>query len=90
MWDLPGPGLEPVSPALAGKFLTTVPPRNPWALFLESVLSSAPYVARSPDIPLGIYDIPQASPEWSFCHCSLLLPGPPIPYPHLTYLLLNL
>ena len=26
MWDLPGPGLKPVSPALAGRFLTTVPP----------------------------------------------------------------
>ena len=26
MWDLPGPGLEPVSPALAGGFLTTAPP----------------------------------------------------------------
>ena len=26
MWGLPGPGLEPVSPALAGGFLTTVPP----------------------------------------------------------------
>ena len=25
-WDLPGPGLEPVSPALSGGFLTTVPP----------------------------------------------------------------
>ena len=26
MWDLPGPALEPVSPALAGGFLTTAPP----------------------------------------------------------------
>ena len=26
MWDLPRPGPEPVSPALAGGFLTTVPP----------------------------------------------------------------
>ena len=26
MWDLPGPGIESVSPALAGGFLTTVPP----------------------------------------------------------------
>ena len=26
MWDLPGPGLEPMFPALAGRFLTTVPP----------------------------------------------------------------
>ena len=32
MWDLPGPGLEPVSPALAGGFLTTVPPRKPPSL----------------------------------------------------------
>ena len=29
MWDLPGPGLEPVSPASAGGFLTTVPPGKP-------------------------------------------------------------
>ena len=28
MWDLPGPGIEPMSPALAGRFLTTVPPRK--------------------------------------------------------------
>ena len=26
MWDLPGPGLKPVSPALAGGFLTAAPP----------------------------------------------------------------
>ena len=29
MWDLPGPGLEPVSPASAGGFLTTAPPGKP-------------------------------------------------------------
>ena len=29
MWDLPGTGLEPVSPALAGRFLTTVTPGKP-------------------------------------------------------------
>ena len=29
MWDLPRPGLEPVSPALAGGFSTTAPPRKP-------------------------------------------------------------
>ena len=29
MWDLPGPGLEPVSPALAGGFSTTAPPGKP-------------------------------------------------------------
>ena len=29
MWDLPGPGHEPVYPALAGGFLTTAPPGKP-------------------------------------------------------------
>ena len=34
MWDLPRPGLEPVSPALAGRFSTTVPPGKPWDYIL--------------------------------------------------------
>ena len=29
MWDLPRPGVEPVSPALAGRFSTTAPPGKP-------------------------------------------------------------
>ena len=29
MWDLPRPGLEPVSPALEGGFSTTEPPGKP-------------------------------------------------------------
>ena len=29
MWDLPRPGLEPMSPALAGGFLSTAPPEKP-------------------------------------------------------------
>ena len=28
-WDLPRPGLEPASPALAGRFSTTEPPGKP-------------------------------------------------------------
>ena len=31
MWDLPGSGMEPVSPALAGGFFTTKPPEKPSA-----------------------------------------------------------
>ena len=34
MWDLPRPGLEPVSPALVGRFSTTVPPGKPRILIL--------------------------------------------------------
>ena len=29
IWDLPRPGLEPVCPALAGRFSTTAPPGKP-------------------------------------------------------------
>ena len=36
MWDLPRPGLEPVSPALAGRFSTTVPPGKPFSHFLSA------------------------------------------------------
>ena len=34
MWDLPRPGLEPVSPALAGRFSTTAPPGKPKILYI--------------------------------------------------------
>ena len=33
MWDPPRPGLEPVSPALAGRFSTTAPPGKPSFFF---------------------------------------------------------
>ena len=36
MWDLPRPGLEPVSPALAGRFSTSAPPGKPPHSFLYS------------------------------------------------------
>ena len=35
MWDLPRPGFEPVSPALAGRFSTTVPPGKPCNILLK-------------------------------------------------------
>ena len=35
MWDLPGPGLKPVSPALAGGFLTTALPGKPHQTFYQ-------------------------------------------------------
>ena len=35
MWDLPRPGLEPVSPELAGRFSTTAPPGKPSLIFIS-------------------------------------------------------
>ena len=37
MWDLPRPGLEPLSPALAGRFSTTAPPGKPTPLPLRFI-----------------------------------------------------
>ena len=35
LWDLPGPGMEPASPALVGGFFTTKPPGKPGGLTPE-------------------------------------------------------
>ena len=43
MWDLPRPGLEPESPALAGRFSTTVPPGKPQILPLTSPIPGVLY-----------------------------------------------
>ena len=58
-WTLPGPGIEPMSSALAGGFLATVPPGKSHTLFytLYSVLTSA----------MGLHTLLQ-------CFCVLLFP----------------
>ena len=41
MWDLPRPGLKPLSPALAGRLSTTAPPGKPhFFCFLTLLLMS--------------------------------------------------
>ena len=38
MWNLLGPGIEPVSPALAGRFSTTGPPGRSKQSLLPAIL----------------------------------------------------
>ena len=40
MWDLPRPGLEPMSPALAGRLSTTAPPGKPPTFFFLHILTN--------------------------------------------------
>ena len=40
MWNLPRPGIEPVSPPLAGRLLSTEPPEKSHRLFLKVNLLS--------------------------------------------------
>ena len=49
MWDLPRPGLAPVSPALAGRFSTTAPPGKPNLKHFKQCLqdSSNPHTENS-------------------------------------------
>ena len=54
MWDLPRPGLEPMSPALAGRFLTTVPPGKSLHYFFLIFFSIMVYPRRLDIIPCAI------------------------------------
>ena len=49
MWDLPRPGLEPVSPALAGGLSTTAPPGKPRVLFFVSCSQHSILQLRQPE-----------------------------------------
>ena len=42
-WDLPRPGLEPVSPASAGRLSTTAPPGKPQNSFFKSKVQKRKY-----------------------------------------------
>ena len=75
MWDLPRPGLEPVSPALAGRISTTAPPGKPpkflpalaisWVTFLFFFFWPR-RVARGILVPRpGIKHAPPAVEAWS-------------------------
>ena len=79
MWDLPRPGLEPVSPASAGRFSTTEPPRKPpsahfltrlWGFIILSCVSCL-YVL---DInPLSVISFANIFPHSVSCLFILLM-----------------
>ena len=74
MWDLPRPGLEPMSPALAGRFSTTAPPGKPERLICNK---------KSGDRHTKVGSVDQCCPQgprrsWSFfsavCNVSVMFP----------------
>ena len=68
MWDLPRPGLEPVSPALAGRFSTTVPPGKPRESGLIKGVSSGKAGERI--LTLLILPGPQESMTQEYLACG--------------------
>ena len=83
MWDLPRPGLEPVSPALAGRLSTTAPPGKPPTHIFDLPLrshSALDLCALSPGPELLSPPAQKASSQHrAGCHPLL-----PVPYPHIS------
>ena len=88
--NLPRPGLNPVSPALAGRFSTTAPPGKPCIAFFNHGCSVR-FSIWSPgeQYPNEARGVPLLQPRllWSCsppCPLLFLLTSPlPTPYPHL-------
>ena len=83
MWDLPGPGIEPVSPTLAGGFLTTGPGKSQLVRFWWR---TSPWLA---DSCLAVFLLGPHLAEsklWYLCLPMWILvplPPPPASWPHL-------
>ena len=70
MWDPPRTGLEPVFPALAGRFSTTVPPGKPQTCIFNHLLTSPLDVQWA----FQILNSPKTTspPQCSWYHCVQL------------------
>ena len=55
MWNLPGPGIEPMSPTLAGRFLTTGPAGKSAMLVLRNLLTQLRWTGKSKICKAGQY-----------------------------------
>ena len=85
MWDLPGPGIELVSPALQGGFLTTGPPGKPsfltfeWGDWPSSCLDALPSAGSPPCPPDSQVPSPAAltPPGLAPVLCCVSLSVPP-------------
>ena len=76
MWDLPGPGIEPVSPATAGGFLTTVPPGKSIFLYLMILFVEYPLLFHRTLFSREHYLVQKKwgiAPPSLFCFCYLML-----------------
>ena len=74
-WDLPGPGIEPVSPALAGRFLTTAPPGRSQSVLASECIS---YDASSSPTHPPLFQL--VSPPNLNLHIARLCPPQPMAF----------
>ena len=76
MWDLPGPGIEPVSLALTGRFLSTVLPGKPLGSYIVShALYTLLYSAVKAPREIHVSEVTENSAKLHWER-----PEPPSPY----------
>ena len=79
MWDLPRPGLEPVSPALAGGFSTTAPPGKPQGFFFNNSTNglykfSRTWYSVTSDSDLFVAESGFSTSSFSYSRRSYIIP----------------
>ena len=68
MWDLPRPGLEPVSPALAGRFSTAAPPGKPPSPLLMIIVHALPQLNNWSILLLSAHTCDAGNRRIPSCH----------------------
>ena len=66
MWNLPRPGMEPVSPALPGRFLTTGPPGSPICIIFDATVNGISF-----SISFSYYSLLVYGNKTDFCVMTL-------------------
>ena len=62
MWDLPGPGIKPVSPELAGRLLTTAPPGKSRDTRFKMQILSICYLSSILPVPFYCFFLDKVPP----------------------------
>ena len=82
MWNLPQLGIKPVSPALAGGFLSTVPPGKSFLLLLLLFSQSCPTLCDPMDWSMPSFPVLHCLPEFVQTHvhwvCDAIQPTCPV------------
>ena len=76
MWNLPGPGIKPMSPALADRLLTTGLLEKSWKIaFTETWMASPRPVGKKIQVLPNIFPRPSTHCHQLLCQASLKLPS---------------
>ena len=74
MWYLPGPGIEPVSPALAGRFFTMGPPGEPVPMLSGKVTGGTSEYTHTSWVYIWVHSYFHSHTFWQWwCETSIII-----------------